>query len=828
MELGTVRQIDIDQEMQVAYLDYAMSVIVARALPDARDGLKPVQRRILYAMHDLGLRPDTAYKKSARIVGEVLGKYHPHSDTAVYEAMARMAQDFTMRCPLVDGQGNFGSIDGDSPAAMRYTEARLAAVAIEILADLDKDTVDFVPNFDDTLREPSVLPAAIPNLLVNGASGIAVGMATSIPPHNLGEMCDALVHMLDHWRKLDDVSIEDLMQFIQGPDFPTGGLVYRRIGEEGEDTIAHAYGQGRGKIVVRARAHVEEMSRSRHRIVVTELPYQVNKSSLVERIAQLVRDGRIEGITDLRDESDRQGMRLVIEVSRTAEPQQVLGELFKHTPMESTFSLIMLALVGGEPRLLTLKKALLTYLDHRQVIVTRRGQYELARARERAHILEGLLTALDHLDEVIAIIRRSQTTDSARVNLRKRFKLSEVQAQAILDMPLKRLAALERRRIQDEYKEKKALIRHLEALLKSPQKIRDVVREELLAVKARYATPRRTQVMDAGKKALTAADLVPDQPVWVVVSGSGLVARTPDDGTPLQVPSRPQDAPVAILAASTRDTLYLFAADGKAVAFPTHRLPEGVAWEGAGSHYADLTPFGRRDAVVAAVAQPPGRGEASPGPGTTEHVADGVPRPCLFLATRQGVVKRVALGDLPGVSSEAFSVIGVDEGDALVGAAVTSGEDEVLLVTYAGQVIRFKEEEVRPMGLPAGGVLGIKLGGAGDRVVALAVAQPRSDLLVAAEDGRAKRAPLTEYPTQGRRGQGVVTARLADDVGLVGAGVVQSDSTVVLVTEKGAAKTIRARSAARMGRPTQGQGVISLRKGDRLYAVLCPAPRAIT
>ncbi len=821
MELGTVRQIDIDQEMQVAYLDYAMSVIVARALPDARDGLKPVQRRILYAMHDLGLRPDAPYKKSARIVGEVLGKYHPHGDMAVYEAMARMAQDFTMRCPLVDGQGNFGSIDGDSPAAMRYTEARLAPIAVEMLADLDKDTVDFVPNFDDTLQEPSVLPAAIPNLLVNGAAGIAVGMATSIPPHNLGEVCDALIYLLDRWRKLDDVSTEDLMRFIQGPDFPTGGLVYRRMGEDGEDAIAHAYGQGRGKIIVRARAHVEEMSRARHRIVVTELPYQVNKSGLVERIAELVREGRVEGITDLRDESDRSGMRLVIEVSRTVEPQQVLSDLFRHTQMETTFSLIMLALVDGEPRLLTLKKALLTYLDHRQVIVTRRSQYELARAKERAHILEGLLIALDYLDEVIAIIRRSQTTDSARVNLRRRFKLSEAQAQAILDMPLKRLAALERRRIQDEYKEKKALIRHLEALLKSPQKIRDVVREELLAVKARYATPRRTQVMDAGRKVLTAADLIPDLPVWVAVSGSGLVARMPDDGSPVQVPSRPQDAPMALLAASTRDTLYLFAADGRAVAFPVHQLPEGVAWEGAGTHYADLTPLGRRDTVVAAVAIPPGRGEASSGPGIQEHEAS----PYLFLATQRGVVKRVALADLPGVSSEAFTVIGVDEGDALIGAALTSGEDEVLLVTYAGQAIRFKEREVRPMGLAAGGVMGIKLG-TGDRVVALAVTRPRSDLLVATEDGKAKRSPLTEYPTQGRHGQGVVTARLADDVGVAGAGVVQSDSTVVLVTERGAAKTIRARSAPRMGRPTQGQKVISLRKGDRLHAVLCPAERA--
>jgi DNA gyrase subunit A len=797
MEIGTVRQVDIDNEMRVAYLDYAMSVIIARALPDAHDGLKPVQRRILYAMYDLNLRPDAPYKKSARIVGEVLGKYHPHSDTAVYDAMARMAQDFTLRTPLVDGQGNFGSIDGDNPAAMRYTEARLAPIATEILADLDKDTVDFAPNFDDTLQEPSVLPAAIPNLLVNGASGIAVGMATSIPPHNLGEVCDALIHMLDNWRKLDDITVEDLMHFIQGPDFPTGGVVYRRTKEDNEDLIAHAYGQGRGRITVRARAHVEEMSRSRHRIVVTELPYQVNKSSLIERIAQLARDGRIEGVTDLRDESDRRGMRLVIELTRTVEPEQVLADLFKHTPMESTFSLIMLALVDGEPRLLTLKKALVTYLEHRQVIVTRRSQYELARAKERAHILEGLLTALDNLDEVIDTIRRSRTTDSARDNLRHRFKLSEAQAQAILDMPLKRLAALEQKKIQDEYKEKQRLISYLTALLKSPAKIRGVVRDELAAVKEKYADPRRTQVMDAGKAQLTADDLVLDERVWVAVSQSGLVARAPDDGSSPRVPSRPKDAPVAVLAASTRDTLYLLADDGKAAAYPIHQLPEGVAWEGAGSHYADLTPLTRRDRLAAVLSVSPSLEEGF-----------------LFLATRQGVVKRVALGDLPGVSTEPFAVSGVDKEDALGWAAITTGQDEVLLITAEGKAIRFKEDEVRPMGLPASGVMGVKLGDAGDRVVAMAVARPRSDLLVVAEDGRAKRSPLTEYPTQSRHGQGVITARFAADVKLAGACVVQSNDPVVLITDKGAAKTLRAKNAPRMGRATQGEEVIALRGRD--------------
>ena len=806
MEIGTVRQVDIDSEMQVAYLDYAMSVIVSRALPDARDGLKPVQRRILYAMHSMGLRPDGPHKKSARIVGEVLGKYHPHGDAAVYDAMARMAQDFSLRCPLIDGQGNFGSVDGDRPAAMRYTEARMAAIATELLTDLDKDTVDFAPNFDDTLQEPTVLPAAVPNLLVNGASGIAVGMATSVPPHNLGEVCDALLYMLDHWRALDNVTVEELMHFIQGPDFPTGGMVYRRVEEGGEDVIAHAYGHGRGRLTVRARVHVEEMSRSRHRIVVTELPFQVNKSNLTERIAQLVREGRIEGITDLRDESDRRGMRLVIELTRTVEPQHVLADLFRFTPMESTFSLIMLALVDGEPRLLTLKKALLTYLEHRQVIVTRRSQYELARARERAHILEGLLTALDNLDEVIATIRRSRTTESARNNLRRRFKLSQAQAQAILDMPLKRLAALERRKIQDEYKEKKSLIKYLTGLLRSPKKIRGVVRDGILEIKKRYAEARRTQVLDAGKAQPTATDLIPDERIWVAVSRGGLVTRIPDEGVPPRVPSRPHDAPVALLAASTRDTLYVFATDGKAIAFPAHQLPEGVAWEGMGAHYADLTPLTRRDTVVAAI--------VLPAPSTAEY---------LFLATRQGIVKRVAVADLPGVSSEPFSIVGVEQGDTLGWIAATTGQDQVMLVTAAGRAIRFQEQDVRPMGLPAGGVMGIKLQNEQDRVIGLVIVRPRSDLLVVADDGQAKRTSLSAYPTQSRYGQGVITARFTTpDVHLAGACVLQSRDPAVLVTRNGAAKTIRGNKAPRMGRATRGQAVIALQGKDIVVDAFAP------
>jgi DNA gyrase subunit A len=463
MEIGLVRKINIDQEMQQAYLDYAMSVIVSRALPDARDGLKPVHRRILFAMYDMGLRPNSSYKKSARVVGEVLGKYHPHSDTAVYDAMARMVQDFSMRYPLVDGQGNFGSLDGDPPAAMRYTEARLDNIAVDIMADIHKGTVDFAPNFDATLDEPTVLPSAMPNMIVNGATGIAVGMATSIPPHNLNEVIDAIVYMLENWTKVDDINIEDLMQFVKGPDFPTGGVI---LGSATEDGLAGAYGSGRGRITVQARAHVEDMDRGRQRIIVTELPYMTNKSSLIERIAKLARDGVLDGISDLRDESDRQGMRIVIELSKNADTKKVLANLYKRTPMQNTFSINMLALVDGEPRTLGLKQALQVYVEHRLEIVRRRSVFDLERARQRAHILEGLRIALQNMDEVVALIRRAPDVETARARLMRKYKLSEVQADAILDMPLRRLAALERKKIETEYKELLERIKELEGLLK--------------------------------------------------------------------------------------------------------------------------------------------------------------------------------------------------------------------------------------------------------------------------------------------------------------------------------------------------------------------------
>ncbi|MBN2258214.1 MAG: DNA topoisomerase 4 subunit A [Anaerolineaceae bacterium] len=517
MEIGMTRKVNIDQEMQQSYLDYAMSVIVARALPDARDGLKPVQRRILYAMYDMGLRAESSFKKSARIVGEVLGKYHPHGDMAVYEAMARMAQPFSMRTPLVDGQGNFGSVDGDAPAAMRYTEARLAPPAFEILSQLEKNTVDFTNNFDGTLKEPVVLPAAIPNLLVNGATGIAVGMATNIPPHNLGEVVDALVLMLSKWEKLDDLSIGDLMQHIQGPDFPTGGVILLDPDTEG---LSAAYGTGRGRVIIRARTHLEEMGRGRTGIIITELPYMANKSTLIERIAELVRAGTLEGIADLRDESDRQGMRIVIELSKTGETDKILADLYKHTLMQSTFGINLLALVNGEPHLLTLKQALRVYLDHRMEVIKRRSEYDLEKARLRAHVLEGLRIALQHLDEIIALIKSAADVDTARIKLMKRYKLSEIQATAILDMQLRRLAALERKKIEQEYRNLMLQIKELENLLRSARKMRQTVTDELLTVKEKFGDRRRTQIVNlkSGGNVMNmviAGTDISDQPAWI-------------------------------------------------------------------------------------------------------------------------------------------------------------------------------------------------------------------------------------------------------------------------------------------------------------------------
>ena len=591
--IGDVREVDITTEMQVAYLDYAMSVIVARALPDVRDGLKPVHRRILYAMHDMGLTNSKSYKKSARIVGEVLGKYHPHNDTSVYEAMVRMAQEFSLRYPLVDGQGNFGSIDGDNAAAMRYTEARLAAISDLILADIEKETIDWRDNFDTTLKEPGILPAALPNLLVNGANGIAVGMATNIPPHNLAEVVDATVYLIDHFEKIDAIGVNDLLQFIKGPDFPTGAILFRyRQGNKGEeeiDAISQGYATGRGRLILQAKAHFEEMSRSRSRIIVTDLPYQTNKTNLLERIALLVRDGKIEGITDLRDESDRTGMRIVIELTRNVEPKVVLERLLRLTPMQQTFGMSLLALVNGEPRTLTLKRILVHFIEHRQEIIRRRSEFDLAKARARSHILEGLLKALDILDEVIQTIRRSQRVETARANLMRGFDFTQVQAQAILDMPLRRLTALERKQLQDEHKELRQRIAYLEGLLADDAKILAVVREELLALRQLHADRRRTQIVERAQGTLTATDLLPDRRVWVALGARSELRRQDFSGiSRASLRQAGQNAAVALITANTRDQLYFIAADGRCHRLGVHEIPAD-----AHRDLADLTDFSR-------------------------------------------------------------------------------------------------------------------------------------------------------------------------------------------------------------------------------------------
>ena len=805
MELGLIRKIDIDNEMQQAYLDYAMSVIVARALPDARDGLKPVQRRILYAMYDMGIRSDSPYKKSARIVGEVLGKYHPHGDSAVYEAMARLAQDFSMRTLLVDGQGNFGSVDGDPPAAMRYTEARLTSAAIDILSDLNKDTVDFNPNFDDTLTEPEVLPAALPNLLVNGATGIAVGMATSIPPHNLTEVIDAIVYMLEKWEKLDDIDVETLMEFIQGPDFPTGGLI---IQEKDQDGLEAAYGSGRGRVTVQAKAHVEEMERGKNRIIVTELPYMVNKSSLIERIADLAREGYLEGLSDLRDESDRHGMRIVLEMTKNADPEVILRDLYKRTPMQTTFSINLLALVDGEPRTLTLKQALRVYIEHRLNVIKRRAEFDLERARQRAHILEGYLVALKNLDEVINIIRAASDVDTARGKLMKRFKLTEMQATAILDLQLRRLAALERKKIETEYREVTATIKDLENLLKSPKRMRGVVAEELLKVKDQYGDRRRTQIINVsanGKatKTLTARDLLPEQQVWIGVTDEGLVSRTHDDKQPRQSGN---DAPRWLVKASTTDTVYFVARSGRAAAVAAHILPQTDKLS-QGTLFHRVTPLTENDSLAAVFALPSRK--------------DRLPEEtCTITATKLGMIKKSLVSELPGPSSQAFVLVRVNEGDRLIEVALTDNKTkDILLVTAQGMAIRFKEEEVRPMGLVAAGVNGLKLADK-DEVVGMEILPAEGEIFLITSEGKAKRVEQKEFPVQGRYGRGVIAWDIPEKIRLAGAVADKPNHMATIHLTKGAPKSTRLDEVSiRKRAATKGDVVVEVKPGEEVVSV---------
>jgi len=805
MDMGSVRKVDIDREMQQSYLDYAMSVIVARALPDARDGLKPVQRRVLYAMYDMGMRPESVYKKSARIVGEVLGKYHPHGDMAVYESMARLAQDFTMRYSLVDGQGNFGSVDGDPPAAMRYTEAKLAPFAMELLAQIDRNTVDFVQNFDGTLEEPDVLPAAVPNLLVNGASGIAVGMATNIPPHNLGEVIDALVYMLHGWEKMDDLSVQDLMKFIQGPDFPTRGIILQ---EGQQNDILTAYATGRGRVIVRGRVQVEEMSRGRMRILITELPYLVNKSSLIERIAELVRDGNLDGIADLRDESDRHGMRIVIELKQGIEAEGVLLSLYHRTPLQTTFGITLLALVNGEPHLLTLKHALRVYLEHRLEVVRRRSEFDLAKARARAHILEGLRIALKNLDEIIALIRNSPDIEQARERLIKRYKLSEVQSQAILDMQLRRLAALERKKIEEEYKEVTALIKELESLLQSPKKMRLEVENELLAVKQTYGDRRKTQIVslregESGKELLTANDLTPAQEVWVGVMEDGHIARTHSDELP-RVSGRA--APQWLIKTNTHHTLYLVTDQGKAAAVSVETLPVKDKFS-EGTLVSKVAPLEEDEPLAALFSLPP-RDEIQ-----GERY--------LVTVSRFGMVKKSALADLPGPSSQSFVLARVNPGDFLGWVVLTGGEAEIMLFTAGGMAIRFSEQEVRPMGLVAAGVNGIKLD-ARDEVINVEKIGKDAQLLLVASTGQAWRMAAEDFPVQGRYGQGVIACRPGKGVKVVGEMAGKKTQSGTVHFEHAASQNIRMDEIPLGKRAAASKGAIPVKAGDALIQLTVP------
>ena len=881
MEIGIVKPINIEEEMKGAYLDYAMSVITARALPDVRDGLKPVQRRILYAMDELGLRHTSPYKKSARIVGEVLGKYHPHGDAPVYESMVRMAQDFSMRYPLVDGQGNFGSVDGDPPAAMRYTEARLAKIAEEMLVDIDKDTVDFVPNFDGSLKEPSVLPARLPNLLVNGSAGIAVGMATNIPPHNLSEVVDATnliiarfaealeggipfkvlwsrvqrtaaapedlaetlkgltqplaTRVLEEARKqsarptqeqkldalikvLDDiiaVTPDDLTAIVKGPDFPTAGVI---IGEEG---IKNAYATGHGRITIRARAHVEDIRGGRQQIVVTELPFQVNKAALIEKIAELVRDRRIEGISELRDESDRQGMRIVIELKRDTQARQILNQLYKYTSMQNSFSINMLALVEGQPRVLTLRMLLMQYIRYRREVVTRRTEFELARARHRAHILEGLKIALDNLDEVIATIRRSPDAETARVTLMKRFKLSELQAQAILDMQLRRLAALERKKILDEYAEVLKLIAYLEDLLAKPAKILYLIRDELTELKSKYGDARRTRILAEEKAEFTEEDLIPDQEVTVTLTAKSYVKRLSADAYRVRRGARGADAvgvkeddPVQqVTLANMLDTLLLFTNRGRVFQVRVRDLSD-AGRQSRGVALATLAQLDEGERVVSMV--------------PIRAFSEGE---YFVLVTRGGEIKRVTSGEYSALRSSGLIAMGVSEGDELGWVNLTAGKSEIVIVTQAGQAIRFSEEEVRPSSRTSGGVRAIKLA-AGDQVIGASLAQPLAApsatayagggqaLVTVSQMGFAKRSLLEEYPVQGRAGGGVRAATTSAKTGpLVAARVTRPGDNLVVTTVGGVVLKVAVDDLPSMNRATQGVPLAGVEKGDLVSAV---------
>ena len=800
-ERPRVQEINISEEMRTSFLDYAMSVIVARALPDVRDGLKPVHRRILYAMHDLGMHADKAYKKSARIVGEVIGKYHPHGDSAVYDTMVRMAQDFNYRYMLVDGHGNFGSVDGDAAAAMRYTEARMSKISMEILRDINKDTIDYDDNYDGTEREPRVLPAKFPNLLVNGGSGIAVGMATNIPPHQLGEVIDAVLAL----SKDPELTIQDLMEnYIQGPDFPTAGKI---LGLSG---IRKAYETGKGSITVRAEVEIDEQANGKSRLIVTELPYQVNKARLVEKIADLARDKKIDGITDLRDESDRNGMRVVIELRRDANPNVLLNNLYKMTSLQSTFGINMLALVNGHPKVLNLKQCLEHYLEHQKVVIRRRTQYELNKAEARAHILEGLRIALDHLDEVIKLIRESQTTEIARTGLMERFGLSEKQAQAILDMRLQRLTGLEREKIENEYQEIMQLIAELKAILADDEKVLEIIREELLDVKERYNDERRTEILLGGTDFIEDEDLIPEETVIVTLTHQGYVKRLPANtyrsqrrgGRGVQgMGTHEEDFVEHLLSTSTHNTLLFFSNKGKVYKAKGYEVPE-FSRTAKGIPIINMLNIERDEWINAVI--------------TVEDFVDDW---YLVFTTKNGITKRTTLSQFANIRRGGLIALGLREDDELISVRMTDGKKDVMIGTQNGYLIRFNEDQIRAMGRTAAGVKGISLRD-DDHVVSMEILDDSLQVLTVTTKGYGKRTPASEYRITNRGGKGIITCNLTDKNGkVVSTKAINGEEDIMIITESGVLIRMPMESISETGRNTQGVRLIRLGDGEEVATV---------
>jgi len=790
--------VNIEEEMKVSYLDYAMSVIIGRALPEVRDGLKPVQRRILYAMFREGLLPGKKYSKCAGVVGEVLKKYHPHGDTAVYDALVRLAQDFNMRYPLVDGQGNFGSVDGDPPAAYRYTEARLARIAEELLVDIDKETVDFSPNFDETTEEPRVLPSRIPNLLINGSSGIAVGMATSIPPHNLGEVIDGLMMLLDN----PDATIDDLMTVIKGPDFPTGGVIY------GVEGIKEAYTHGRGLIKVRARARIEREHKGGESIIIGDIPYQVNKARLIEKIAELVRDKRIEGISDIRDESDRDGIRIVLELKRGEIAQVILNNLYKHTQMESTFGIIMLALVGGQPHILNLKKLLGYFLQHRRDVVIRRTRYELRRAEEKAHILEGLKIALDHLDGIIALIRASKGPEEAKQGLMASYPLTEVQAQAILDMKLQRLTGLEREKIVNEYRDTLKEIERLKAILGSDALVSQIIKDELLETKERYADERRTEITHQTGE-ITMEDLITEEEMVITLSHQGYIKRNPLSAYRSQrrggkgligMETKEEDFVEQLFIGSTHDYMLFFSNLGRLYWLKVYQIPE-AGRAAKGKALVNLLSIAEGERITTAL--------------PVRDFKEGY----LVMFTKNGLVKKTMLDEYSNPRGKGIIAVSLEEGDELIAVRRTDGRSDLIIGTREGLAIRFNEEDVRPMGRTAKGVIGVRLQ-KGDEVVSAEVVEANTTLLTVTEKGLGKRTGLDEYPVQGRGGRGVISIKITPKSGkAVGLMQVRDEDEVVMITNSGKLIRTIAESISIHGRNTQGVRLMDVEAEDRIVGM---------